>query len=87
MSTKVYSNKCKWCGVVVDSEDPVKVCECCGSSDIESTSYFIEGRLPKSHKEQMKEIAAKKRNRLIFWGAIGLGIVGLGFLVAFLASL
>ena len=63
MATKVYSSKCKWCGVVVDSKNPVEVCECCGSTDIASTSYFIEGEIPKTHKEQRLEAekAAKAR--------------------------
>lgn len=70
--TKVYSNKCKWCGMTVDSREPLEVCECCGSTDIKSTSYFIEGDLPKTHKELVKA-KMKAKNRLIW--AIG-GVVG-----------
>ena len=77
MATKVYSSKCKWCGVVVDSKKPVEVCECCGSTDIASTSYFIEGGLPKTHKEQKleAELAAKaKRKRNLVLAGVGLAI-------------
>lgn len=75
-TTKVYSNKCKWCGVTVDSREPLEVCECCGSTDIKSTSYFIEGDLPKTHKE-LKQLEAeekakaKKRLILAITGVVG----------------
>ena len=76
MATKVYSSKCKWCGVVVDSKQPVEVCECCGSTDIASTSYFIEGELPKTHKEKKLEAElvakAKKKKLLIALASIGI---------------
>ena len=77
MATKVYSSKCKWCGVIVDSKKPVEVCECCGSTDIASTSYIIEGELPKTHKEQKieAEIAAKaKRKRNLILASVGVAI-------------
>lgn len=73
MATKVYSSKCKWCGVVVDSKKPVEVCECCGSTDIASTSYFIEGELPKTHKEQKLEAAKARQKRNMTLVAIGIG--------------
>lgn len=73
MATKVYSSKCKWCGVVVDSKKPVEVCECCGSTDIDSTSYFIEGELPKTHKEQKLEAAKARQKRNMTLVAIGIG--------------
>lgn len=75
MGTKIYSSKCKWCGVVVDSKKPVEVCECCGSTDIASTSYVIAGELPKTHKE--KKLAAKaerKRKRNLILAGIGVAI-------------
>ena len=77
MATKVYSSKCKWCGVVVDAKEPIEVCECCGSTDIASTSYFIEGELPKTHKEKKleAELAAKaRRKRNLTIAAIGVGV-------------
>ena len=85
MATKVYSSKCKWCGVVVDSKKPVEVCECCGSTDIASTSYFIEGELPKTHKEKKleEELAAKAKRNLILAG-VGVAIaaaVGVALLI------
>ena len=75
MATKVYSSKCKWCGVIVDSKKPVEVCECCGSTDIASTSYVIEGELPKTHKEKKleAELAAKAKRNLILAG-VGVAI-------------
>lgn len=73
MGTKIYSSKCKWCGVVVDSKKPVEVCECCGSTDIVSTSYVIAGELPKTHKE--KKLAAKtERKRNLILAGIGVAI-------------
>lgn len=73
MGTKIYSSKCKWCGVVVDSKKPVEVCECCGSTDIASTSYVIAGELPKTHKE--KKLAAKaERKRNLILAGIGVAI-------------
>lgn len=77
MATKVYSSKCKWCGVVVDSKKPVEVCECCGSTDIASTSYFIEGELPKTHKEKKLEaelVAKAKRKRNLILAGVGVAI-------------
>lgn len=87
MATKVYSSKCKWCGVIVDSKKPVEVCECCGSTDIASTSYVIEGELPKTHKEQKieAEIAVKaKRKRNLILAGVGTAIaaaVGVALLI------
>jgi hypothetical protein len=85
VATKVYSNKCKWCGVIVDSKKPVEICECCGSSDIASTSYVIEGELPKTHKEQkleaelaLKEKRRKQKKALLVTLGVGLAVaVGL----------
>lgn len=76
-----YSNKCKWCGVVVDSENPVEVCECCGATEIVSKSFFVEGQLPKSYKEQkLASIEAKKKKTkniiLLLGSVLALTIVG-----------
>ncbi len=76
MATKVYSSKCKWCGVTVDAKEPVTVCECCGSNDIVSTSYFIDGELPKTHKEQKaeaKKAATERCNKIVKFGLIAVG--------------
>ena len=81
MANVAYSNKCKWCGVIVDSEKPVEVCECCGATEIVSKEFFIEGQLPKSYKEQkLAIIEAKKKktkNIILLLGSIlALTIVG-----------
>lgn len=80
MATKVYSSKCKWCGVITDSKEPVEVCECCGSTDIVTTSYFVD-ELPKTYKEQKEEKAlkvSKKKNLLI---KIGIAAAAIGALI------
>ena len=81
MAIKVYSNKCKWCGVTVDSKEPVAVCECCGSTDIESTSYFSDKELPKTHKEEKAEAALLRKKSINRWliaigSVIGAGLFG-----------
>ena len=81
MATKVYSSKCKWCGVTVDAKDPVTVCECCGSNDIVTTSYFIDGELPKTHKEQKAEAVLLRKKSIRYWmiaigSVIGAGLFG-----------
>lgn len=81
MATTVYTSKCKWCGVIVDSKKPIEVCECCGSTDIDSISYAIEGEFPKTYKEQKleaKEKAAKARQKKI----ITLAKIGIGTAIA-----
>lgn len=81
MPTKVYVNKCKWCGVVKESSAPLDKCECCGADEIALTSYEIAGDFPKSYKEQKLEAMAQKKKRnkiLLIGGGIILAILALG---------
>lgn len=80
MAVKIYSSKCKWCGVVTDSKDPVEVCECCGSTDIATTSYFVD-ELPKTYREKKLEQSTKAAKRKKFLISIGLAAAAIGILV------
>lgn len=80
MAIKVYSSKCKWCGVITDSKEPVEVCECCGSTDIATTSYFVD-ELPKTYKEQKEEKALKTSKKKRFLISIGLAAATIGTLI------
>lgn len=80
MAIKVYSSKCKWCGVITDSKEPVEVCECCGSTDIATTSYFVD-ELPKTYKEQKEEKALKAFKKKRFLISLGLAAATIGTLI------
>ena len=80
MATKIYSSKCKWCGVVSDSREPIEVCECCGSTDIATTSYFVEN-LPKTYKELKTEKVLKNSKKKRFLISIGLAAATIGTLI------